>query len=371
MKKTILATGGAGYIGSHVVVELMQGGYDVVILDNFENSDPSVVDRIGSLVRGRVKLVEGDVRDPAKVKDVLERHGVWAVVHLAGKKAVAESVAQPLLYFRDNLIGAVALLGAMRETGVERLVFSSSATVYGAPESLPVAETARTGIGNPYGRTKLMIEEIIDDLSLSWPEFAAISLRYFNPVGAHRSGLIGEDPRGIPNNLFPYVAQAAAGERAAVQVFGDDYDTRDGTGLRDYIHVADLARGHVAALDFLSARADAAAPHRRVNLGTGQGHTVLEVIAAFSKACGRKVPYGFAPRRAGDAAASVADPSLAGTLFGWRARHGLDEMCRDHWAFQQAAMARKTTEPALLRMPARVAASLSEARPGLGAGKVL
>lgn len=337
MQKCILATGGAGYIGSHVVVELLEAGHRVVILDNFENSDPRTVERISRIVPGEVELVEGDVRDQALVQEVLRLHRVDAVIHLAGKKAVGESVADPLLYFHDNLLGAVALLRAMCAAGVQKLVFSSSATVYGFPKTLPIPETAPTGVTNPYGRTKLMIEEIIDDLTVAEPDFRAISLRYFNPVGAHPTGLIGENPRGTPNNLFPYVAQTAAGLRKAVQVFGSDYDTIDGTGTRDYIHVLDLARGHVAAINHLFG--SPGEPHLRINLGTGTGYSVLQILDAFSEACGHPVPFDLVARRPGDAAASLADPTLAHRLLGWHATRDLKAMCADHWAFQNGLAA--------------------------------
>ena len=339
MKKCILATGGAGYIGSHVAVELLAAGHRVVILDNFENAEPDVIDRIEAISGKSIRLVAGDVRDQATVERVLRDYQVDAVIHLAGKKAVGESVADPLLYFNDNLKGALALLGAMRATGVSRLAFSSSATVYGALQKLPLNETAFTGPSNPYGRTKLMIEQIIDDCTVAWPEFAAISLRYFNPVGAHYSGLIGENPRGTPNNLFPYVAQAAAGELPFIRVFGNDYPTIDGTGLRDYIHVCDLAAGHVAAIEALFAPVPEMARHQRLNLGTGKGHTVLQVIAAFARMCGNRIPHRIVGRREGDIAASVADPSLAQRLLGWQATLGIDRMCRDQWFFKTQSMA--------------------------------
>jgi UDP-glucose 4-epimerase len=341
MKRKILATGGAGYIGSHVVVELLEAGHDVVILDNFENSHPDVVNRIEQICGTRPGLAKFDLCDRDLVLDLFREKNFDAVVHFAGKKAVGESVADPLLYFDCNLGGALSLLSAMRQTGVRHLVFSSSATVYGIPETLPISEAARTGVTNPYGRTKLMIEEMIDDLSVSWPELRAISMRYFNPVGAHASGLIGEDPNGMPNNLFPIVAQVAAGLRDKVSVFGGDFDTVDGTGLRDYIHVADLARGHVAAIEKLLAGSNDAPGHRRVNLGTGRGYSVLEVIQAFSSAASVDIPYDIVARRPGDAAASVADPAKAEELFGWKARHDLPRMCRDHWAFQVNARALK------------------------------
>lgn len=334
--RTILATGGAGYIGSHVVVSLLEEGHRVVILDNFENSDRYTVARIPRIAPGSVALVEGDVRDQALVTDLLRQYKVDAVIHLAGKKAVGESVADPLLYYSDNIGGAVSLLRAMQATGVSRLIFSSSATVYGMTEVMPIDETAPTSATNPYGRTKLMIEEIIEDLTVADSDFRAISLRYFNPVGAHSSGLIGENPKGAPNNLFPYVAQTAAGLRKKVQVFGSDYPTPDGTGIRDYLHVVDLARGHVAAIDHIFGPAPQNR-HQKINLGTGTGYSVLEVLAAFSRACGFQVPFELTPRRPGDAARSLADPRLAHSLLGWKALHDLDRMCADHWAFQQKA----------------------------------
>ncbi|MFV0475208.1 MAG: UDP-glucose 4-epimerase GalE [Pikeienuella sp.] len=341
MPNCILATGGAGYIGSHVVAELLAAGYRVVVLDNFENSDPSTIDRIAEIAGQPVTAIKGDVRDRLRLERVMLHHEVDAVIHLAGKKAVGESVANPLLYFNDNFNGAIALLEAMKNTGVRRLAFSSSATVYGYPESLPINEGASVGVTNPYARTKLVIEEMIDDLLVAEPDFSCISLRYFNPVGAHRSGLIGEDPRGAPNNLFPYVARTATGQLPSVQVFGDDYDTHDGTGLRDYIHVEDLARGHLAAIELLLRDGGMQGGHQRVNLGAGKGYTVLEVIDAFSRACGFDIPYHIAPRRPGDAAASVADPSRAHALLGWSAQLGLDRMCADQWAFISNRMAKR------------------------------
>lgn len=344
MGKCMLATGGAGYIGSHVVVELLEAGYRVVILDNFENSDRRAAAQIPRIAAGKVTLVEGDVREQAFVEEVLRQHQVNAVIHLAGKKAVGESVADPLLYFHDNLLGAVSLMRAMCAVRVLNLAFSSSATVYGYPEILPIPETAPTGVTNPYGRTKLMIEEIIDDLTAAEPDFRAISLRYFNPVGAHPSAMIGENPRGTPNNLFPYVAQTAAGLRKAVQVFGADYDTRDGTGVRDYVHVVDLARGHVMAFGHLFA-ARPEQRHLRINLGTGTGYSVREIIAAFSEACGFSIPHEVVGRRPGDASMSLADSTLAHHLLGWQAERDLRAMCADHWAFQQRLIQDHKTRP--------------------------
>lgn len=337
-KQWILVTGGAGFIGSHVVVELLAAGFGVVVLDNFENSHPETVGRVNSIGVGTAVFVAGDVRDRRGLTAILRDHKVAAVIHLAGKKAVGESVSDPLLYYDANLNGALSLLASMEDTGVGRLVFSSSATVYGLPESVVITEDAPTGPTNPYGQTKLMIERFIDDLAVASPHTRAISLRYFNPVGAHSSGLIGESPTGMPNNLFPFIAQVAAGDRPAVRVFGNDYPTPDGTGLRDYVHVVDLARGHVAALTSLLGDGVAEGAHMRINLGTGLGHTVLEAIAAFSTACGFEIPFEIASRRPGDVAALVADPSKAASLLDWRAERSLADMCADHWSFVSRTM---------------------------------
>ncbi|HET9068726.1 MAG TPA: UDP-glucose 4-epimerase GalE [Amaricoccus sp.] len=338
MTGTILVTGGAGYIGSHVVAELLAAGRRVVILDDFSNAARDVPERIAALGLGAPELVEGDVCDAQGLDALFARHQIDAVVHMAGLKAVAESVAEPLRYVRVNVGGAVALFEAMLAHGVGRLVFSSSATVYGVPEQNPIPEGAPLAAVNPYGRTKLVIEQTIDELVLARPDFAAVSLRYFNPVGAHASRLIGEDPRGVPNNLFPYIAQTAAGIRERVSVYGDDYPTPDGTAIRDYIHVVDLARGHLAALDFLLA-GQGAGRNAAVNLGRGRGHSVLEAVAAFGAAVGRPIPYAIAPRRQGDVAESVADPRLAAELLGWRAELDLERMCADQWAFQSRLLA--------------------------------
>jgi UDP-glucose 4-epimerase len=338
MRATVLATGGAGYIGSHVAAALMAAEHRVVILDDFSNSHPEVIDRINAIGPGRALLVRGDVRDEAVLDNLFAAHRIDAVVHLAGLKAVGESVEKPLLYQRVNVGGAIALFEAMLRHGVMRLVFSSSATVYGQPEQVPVTEEARLGATSPYGRTKLAIEGIIDDVAVAHPDFAAISLRYFNPVGAHPSGTLGEDPRGVPNNLFPYIAQTAAGMRERVRVFGDDYPTRDGTGIRDYIHVVDLAEGHVAALEHLLRGEDVRGRNRAINLGCGRGTSVLEALAAFRRAAGTDIPFQVVARRPGDVPEVVADPSLAERLLGWRARRGLAQMCADHWAFQQRRM---------------------------------
>jgi UDP-glucose 4-epimerase len=334
---TILATGGAGYIGSHVVAELLATGWRVIILDDFSNAEPQVPQRIASLGHGAPEVVAGDIRDATLIDGLFVRHQFDAVVHLAGLKAVGESVERPIDYYDVNLGGATVLLRAMRRHEVRRLVFSSSATVYGAPECNPIDEAAPLGATSPYGRTKLFTEALLDDLAVAWPEFAAMSLRYFNPVGAHASGLIGEHPRGVPNNLFPFIAQTAAGLRPRLRVFGNDYPTPDGTGVRDYIHVVDLARGHVAALDFLM-RDQGSGRNLALNLGCGRGYSVMEAVAAFERASGREISCEFVARRPGDIAECVADPRRAEAILGWRATRGLDAMCADHWAFQSRLM---------------------------------
>jgi UDP-glucose 4-epimerase len=332
----VLATGGAGFIGSHVAAVLLDAGFGVMILDSFANAHPSVIARLEALGPGRVRLAQGDVRDGRLLDSALRAVPVSAVIHLAGLKAVGESVAEPVRYYDVNLGGAVALLAAMERHGVRRLVFSSSATVYAAP-GLLTPETAPLGALNPYGRTKLHTEHLLTDAVAADPALAAISLRYFNPVGAHPSGLLGEAPRGVPGNLFPLIAQAAAGQRPTLTVFGGDWPTPDGTGVRDYIHVMDLARGHLAAVRALIERGDFVGRHTPINLGTGRGASVLEAVAAFEAASGRRVPLAFAPRRAGDAAACTADPTLARQLLRWSAEHDLARMCSDHWGFHSAA----------------------------------
>lgn len=326
----ILVTGGAGYIGSHTCVQLLQAGLRPVILDNLGNSKPEVLARIARLCGQQPAFVQGDVRDRVLLDRVLREHAVEAVVHFAGLKAVGESVAQPLAYYDNNVQGTLALLAAMGAAGVRSLVFSSSATVYGDAQAMPLHEDAPLAATNPYGRTKLMVEQILADLAAADPAWSLTALRYFNPVGAHESGLIGEDPQGVPNNLMPYIAQVAVGRRAALRVFGRDYPTPDGTGVRDYIHVVDLADGHLAALNHAHGR-----PGLHVfNLGTGRGHSVLEMLAAFGRACGRELPHEFAPRRPGDVAACWADPARAERALGWRARRSLDQMCADTWRWQ-------------------------------------
>lgn len=331
MSKKILVTGASGYIGSHTCVELLQAGFDVIGLDNLSNSSPKAIARIGQITGKTLPFHQADVRDRAALDDVLRQHAIDAVIHFAGLKAVGESVAKPLLYFDNNVAGTVTLLEALSDANVKRIVFSSSATVYGDPESVPISESARLSATNPYGRSKLMVEEILNDLVRADPEWRAGILRYFNPVGAHESGLIGEDPRGTPNNLMPFVAQVAIGRRERLAVFGNDYPTPDGTGVRDYIHVVDLARGHVAALDRLFSRGGAFT----VNLGTGQGYSVLEAVRAFEKTSERTVRYEIVPRRPGDIASCYASPVAAHELLGWRAEKCLDDMCADHWRWQK------------------------------------
>ena len=327
---TILLTGAAGYIGSHTWVALKAAGYEVLGLDNFANSSPRVLERIGRLIGQTPRFIEADVCDRAALDRVFAGQAIDAVVHFAAHKAVGESTAQPLEYFRNNLHGLVTVGQTMETAGVKKLVFSSSATVYGDPETLPITESSPLTATNPYGLTKLMGEQLLRELERCDPRWKIGYLRYFNPVGAHESGLIGEDPRGIPNNLMPYVTQVAVGQRARLQVFGGDYPTPDGTGVRDYIHVVDLAEGHVAALRRLLAGGDSLT----VNLGTGRGYSVLEVIRAFEQASGRPVAHQIVDRRPGDVAACYADPSRAAQQLGWKATRDLDAMCADAWRWQ-------------------------------------
>lgn len=329
----VLVTGGAGYIGSHTVVELVAAGFDVHIVDNFCNSERWILERLATLCGRGIPHTELDLLDEAALQACFAEVRPGAVIHFAALKAVGESVQQPLRYHRNNVGGTLALLQAMQDHGCRHLVFSSSATVYGVPERCPIREDAPLGATNPYGQTKLVMEHVIRDL-LAAPgsTLKAAILRYFNPAGAHESGLIGELPRGVPNNLVPFVAQTAAGLREAIQVFGNDYPTRDGTGVRDYIHVVDLAQAHVAALRALR---DGEAREITVNLGTGTGYSVLEVIEAFGRAVGRPIPHRIAPRRPGDVAECWADPALAERLLGWKARRGLDAMCTDAWRWQK------------------------------------
>ena len=328
----ILVTGGAGYIGSHTCVELLNAGQDVTVFDNFCNSQPESLARVQRITGRKVGLIEGDIRDRAALVQALRSSGANAVIHFAGLKAVGESVAQPLAYYDNNLNGTLRLLEAMAECQVKTLVFSSSATVYGDPQYLPLTEDHPLSATNPYGRTKLVIEDMLRDLHRSDPGWRISILRYFNPVGAHASGLIGEDPRGTPNNLMPFVAQVAVGKRGFVNVWGKDYPTPDGTGVRDYIHVVDLAVGHLKALERLQHHAEC----RAINLGTGIGYSVLEMVRAFEQASGRAVPYQIAARREGDIASCYADPARAAELLGWRAARGLQAMCSDAWHWQSS-----------------------------------
>jgi UDP-glucose 4-epimerase len=325
----VLVTGGAGYIGSHTVVELLAAGHQVTIYDNLCNSKLSVVDRIANLTGSRPDFIHADIRDRATLLPAVA--GCDAVIHFAGLKAVGESVAQPLRYYDNNVTGSIALFEAMAEAGVRRLVFSSSATVYGDPHSVPIREDFPLSATNPYGRSKLIVEDMLRDLAQADDHWRIALLRYFNPVGAHASGTLGEDPHGIPNNLMPYIAQVASGKLQCLSVFGNDYPTPDGTGVRDYIHVVDLAQGHLAALAGLERQPGVLT----VNLGTGQGYSVLEMIRAFEAASGRPVPYRMAPRRPGDVAVCYADPSLAERLLGWKAQLGIEAMCADGWRWQQ------------------------------------
>jgi UDP-glucose 4-epimerase len=331
----ILVTGGLGYIGSHTCVELLAEGHDVVVLDNLSNARPAVQQRVERIAGRSFPLVQGDVRDRTALRAVFREHAVDAVIHFAGLKAVGESVSKPLEYYDNNVAGSLVLFETMAEAGVRTLVFSSSATVYGDPASVPITEDFPLSATNPYGRSKLMIEEMLRDLCRSDPQWRVAILRYFNPVGAHESGLIGETPNGPPNNLMPYVAQVAAGERPVLSVHGNDYPTPDGTGVRDYIHVTDLALGHVRTL----ARLAQAPGLLTYNLGTGRGYSVLEMVQAFAAASGRDVPYQIGPRRPGDVAQCYADPTHAERELGWKAERAIDQMCRDAWRYQSASAA--------------------------------
>lgn len=354
----VLVTGGAGFIGTHTVIELLDRGYRVVVVDNLYNSKPEAIRRVRKIAGledndPQLVFVEADILDRAAMEDVFSKHDIDAIIHFAGYKAVGESVQKPLEYYWNNIAGTLTLMDAARSHGVKNVIFSSSATVYGEPDSVPLTESSpKHDATNPYGWTKSMLEQMLTDLYVGDDEWNVVLLRYFNPIGAHESGLIGEDPKGIPNNLLPYVAQVAIGKLPAVGVFGNDYDTPDGTGVRDYIHVVDLARGHVAALDWMAGRTgtgkagDAAsligkqAPDGTrsgvgvFNLGTGKGTSVLEVISAFEKACGKPVPYEIKPRREGDIATNYADATKAREELGWVAEYGIDRMCEDIWRWQ-------------------------------------
>ena len=344
----ILVTGGTGFIGSHTAVALMEAGYAPVLVDNLSNSEASVVDRIETISGRRPAFYAEDLRNEAALDAVFAAHSIRAAIHFAGLKAVGESVTEPLRYYDNNLHSTLVLCRVMAARNVKTLIFSSSATVYGDPATVPIREDFPLSATNPYGRTKLMIEQILTDLAAADPAWRITLLRYFNPVGAHESGLLGEDPRGIPNNLMPYVSRVATGALERLNVFGNDYPTRDGTGIRDYIHVMDLAEGHVAALHYANnrdtapgspkeGRGDGTPPRvspLAVNLGTGRGYSVLEVVRAYEKACGRQIPFRITDRRPGDIAASYADPSLARRLFHWQTTRDLDAMCADAWRFQ-------------------------------------
>lgn len=327
----ILVTGGAGYIGSHTCLELLRKSYSVVVLDNFCNSKHTSLRRVEKLAGSSITVVKGDVRDRELLRKLFSDYQIDAVIHFAGLKAVGESVQQPLVYYDNNVAGSIALTEVMTEYAVKTLVFSSSATVYGDPVSVPIREDFPVGpVTNPYGRSKLMVEDICRDLAVADTTWRIALLRYFNPVGAHESGLIGEDPTGIPNNLMPYIAQVASGRRKELNIFGNDYPTSDGTGVRDYIHVTDLALGHLAALRTLPKMNGVIT----VNLGTGRGYSVLEMVRAFEAASGKQVPYRIAPRRPGDIGECYADPAMALSLLGWRAERGIEDMCRDTWRWQ-------------------------------------
>lgn len=327
---TVLVTGGAGYIGSHTVVSLVAAGHDVVVVDNLVNSNALALARVAEITGRTIAFEKGDIRDRGFMEDVLGRYHCRAVIHFAGLKAVGESVAQPLDYYDVNVGGTVALLQAMAARDVRTIVFSSSATVYGEPQQLPIPEDHPLSATNPYGRTKLMIEDMLRDLHASDPSWRIVMLRYFNPVGAHESGLIGEDPNGIPNNLMPFVAQVGSGRRERLRVFGGDYPTHDGTGVRDFIHVVDLADGHVRALEKLAEAPQCLA----INLGTGTGTSVLDLVKAFRHVSNQEIPYDIVDRRPGDVAASYADPARASETLGWKATRTLREMCADTWNWQ-------------------------------------
>ena len=326
----ILVSGGTGYIGSHTCVELLMSGHEVVIFDNLYNSKEEVVDRIEKITGKKVTFYKADMLEPDSMRKIFEEHTFDCVIHFAGLKAVGESVQKPLLYYENNIAGTLNLCKLMNEFGCKRIIFSSSATVYGVPKTVPITEDFPLSTTNPYGSTKLMLEQILTDFTVADPEWSVVLLRYFNPIGAHESGLLGEVPNGIPNNLMPYIMQVAVGKLPELGVFGNDYDTHDGTGVRDYIHVVDLAKGHVAALTY----ADNHTGTEIFNLGTGTGYSVLDMVKAFEKANNIKIPYVIAPRRAGDVAECYADPKKAREVLGWIAEKNLEDMCRDTWRWQ-------------------------------------
>ena len=338
MKNKILVTGGAGYIGSHTCIALHQAGYDVVVYDNLSNSSIEAINRASKLAGQPIEFIEGDIRDAKLLKQVFAEHDFFGVIHFAGLKAVGESVAKPLLYYNNNVSGTITLLEVMAEANVKNLVFSSSATVYGDPEVLPIDETSPRSCTNPYGQSKLTVEHILQDLAATNDGWNLIPLRYFNPVGAHPSGQIGEDPNDIPNNLMPYISQVAVGKLEKLSIFGNDYPTVDGTGVRDFIHVTDLAQGHVAALNYLQQQVSlsqtSSVGFLPINLGTGKGTSVLELVTAFSEVSGQDIPYQFSARRAGDIASCYASADKAKQLLGWEAKLSITEMCQDTWRWQ-------------------------------------
>lgn len=331
---SILVSGGAGYIGSHTVLKLLENGYDVVVFDNLSNSSEESLNRVQKLAGKSLKFYKADMLDKAAIDRIFDENpDITALIHFAGLKAVGESVAKPIEYYKNNIGGTITLLESMKEHGVKNIIFSSSATVYGEPEFVPITEDCPKGVcTNPYGWSKSMIEQILTDVHTADSEWNIVLLRYFNPIGAHQSGLIGEDPQGIPNNLVPYIAQVAVGKREHLNVFGNDYKTHDGTGVRDYIHVCDLADGHIKALEKISSKNGGVLIY---NLGTGIGYSVLDVLKAYNKACGRELPYVICPRRPGDTDASYSDPTLAEKELGWKAEYGIDDMCRDSWNWQK------------------------------------
>lgn len=337
----VMVTGGAGYIGSHTVLELVQAGFEVVVIDNLSNAykgdndaKPECLLRVEKLINKQITFIPCDITNINELRNVFKKHKFHCILHFAALKAVGESCEKPLEYYKTNVCGTLNLLKVMREYNVTRFIYSSSATVYGVPEKLPLAENMKTGqCTNPYGKTKYMVEEILKDLCSSDKAWSVVSLRYFNPVGAHPSGLIGEDPNGIPNNLMPYIAQVSVGKREVLYIYGNDYDTPDGTGVRDYIHITDLAIGHVKAMIYQKLKNPTG--FKAINLGTGKGYSVLEVIQAFEKASGQKIPYKIVNRRPGDVSASYADPSLANKELGWQATKNIDDMCLDTWKWQQ------------------------------------
>ena len=343
MKNKILVTGGAGYIGTHSCIALHEAGYDMVVYDNLSNSSPEAINRVSTLIGQPIEFIEGDIRDVEMLRQVFASHEFFGVIHFAGLKAVGESVAKPLLYYNNNVSGTITLLEVMAEYNVKNLVFSSSATVYGEPETLPINESSPRSCTNPYGQSKLIVEHILEDLALSDNSWNLISLRYFNPVGAHASGQIGEDPNDIPNNLMPYVSQVAVGKLDKLSIFGNDYPTIDGTGVRDFIHVIDLAQGHVAALNYLEKQASSKLDHSNqkspvgflpINLGTGKGTSVLELVSVFIKVTGKNIPHQFTDRREGDIASCYASADKAQALLGWQANLSIIDMCQDTWRWQ-------------------------------------